>query len=178
MVVIGNPPYSGISQNMGNWISSLIEDYKYVDGVHFGERKHWLHDDYVKFIRLAEYMIEKNGEGVLGFISNHGYLDNPTFRGMRWHLLNTFDKIYVLDLHGNVKKKEVSPDGSPDKNVFDIQQGVAIIIGVKRKGAAREGEMAQVFHGDLWGTRKAKYEALYQGARSRFKWTKLEQKKT
>lgn len=161
MCVIGNPPYSGISQNMGEWITGMIEDYKYVDGVHFGERKHWLHDDYVKFIRLAEHMIEENGEGVLGFITNHGYLDNPTFRGMRWHLLKTFDKIYVLDLHGNAKKKEVSPDGSPDKNVFDIQQGVAIIIGVKRKGAAHEGELAQVFHSDLWGMRTAKHEALY-----------------
>ncbi len=101
MCVIGNPPYSGISHNNGAWITGLIEDYKYVDGVHFGERKHWLQDDYVKFIRFAEAMIEKNGEGVLGFISNHGYLDNPTFRGMRWHLMNSFDRIHVLDLHGN-----------------------------------------------------------------------------
>jgi predicted helicase len=141
MCVIGNPPYSGISQNMGGWISGLIEDYKYIDGEHFGERKHWLHDDYVKFIRLSEHLIEKNGEGVLGFITNHGYLDNPTFRGMRWHLLNTFDKVYVLDLHGNSKKKEVTPEGETDKNVFDIQQGVAIIIALKKareiKGACR-----------------------------------------
>ena len=105
MCVIGNPPYSGISQNNGDWITNLIEDYKYVDGKHFGERKHWLHDDYVKFIRMSEEMIAKNPSGgVLGFITNHGYLDNPTFRGMRWHLLKTFDKIWVLDLHGNAKK--------------------------------------------------------------------------
>lgn len=161
MCVIGNPPYSGISQNMGPWISGLIDDYKYVDGEHFGERKHWLHDDYVKFIRFGEHMIEKNGEGVLGFITNHGYLDNPTFRGMRWHLLNTFDSIYVLDLHGNAKKNEVSPDGSADKNVFDIQQGVAIIIAVKKKATAGEDKpLATVFHGDLWGTRSQKYDAL------------------
>ncbi|WP_417483796.1 type ISP restriction/modification enzyme [Maricaulis salignorans] len=158
MVVMGNPPYSGISQNMGAWISGLIAEYKYVDGVHFGERKHWLHDDYVKFIRFAEHMIEKNGEGVVGFITNHGYLDNPTFRGMRWHLLSTFDKIYVLDLHGNAKKHEVAPDGRPDKNVFDIQQGVAIIIAVKSRNEAQRN--AQVYHGDLWGTRSAKYKAL------------------
>lgn len=158
MCVIGNPPYSGISQNMGPWISGLIDDYKYVDGEHFGERKHWLHDDYVKFIRFAEHLIEKNGEGVLGFITNHGYLDNPTFRGMRWHLMKTFDKIYVLDLHGNSKKKEVSPDGSPDKNVFDIQQGVAIIIGVKKK--ATDGGPAKIVHKELWGTRSVKYESL------------------
>jgi len=158
MCVIGNPPYSGISQNMGDWISDLIEDYKYVDGKHFGERKHWLHDDYVKFIRLSESLIEKNGEGVLGFITNHGYLDNPTFRGMRWHLLNTFDRIHVLDLHGNSNRKEVTPEGKPDKNVFDIQQGVAIILAVKT-GQEKTG-LAEVFHGDLWGTRESKYDAL------------------
>jgi len=162
MCVIGNPPYSGISQNMGDWIVDLIEDYKYVDGEHFGERKHWLHDDYVKFIRLAEHLIEKNGEGVLGFITNHGYLDNPTFRGMRWHLLKSFDKIWVLDLHGNAKKKEVTPDGSPDKNVFDIQQGVALIIAMKKRHAkGTKKKLAAVWHGDLWGSRKEKYEALW-----------------
>ena len=165
MCVIGNPPYSGISQNNGDWITGLIEDYKYVDGVHFGERKHWLQDDYVKFIRFAESMIAKNGEGVLGFITNHGYLDNPTFRGMRWHLMNTFDRIYVLDLHGNAKKKEVSPDGSPDKNVFDIMQGVAIIIAVKRKHLGKQPKpLADVQHGDLWGAREAKYTALWEGS--------------
>jgi type I restriction-modification system DNA methylase subunit len=162
MCVVGNPPYSGISHNMGEWISGLIEDYKYVDGKHFGERKHWLHDDYVKFIRLSESLIEKNGEGVLGFITNHGYLDNPTFRGMRWHLLKTFDKIHVIDLHGNANKKEVTPEGKPDKNVFDIQQGVAIIIAVKTGAKPKKG-LAQVCHGELWGTREGKYKALSEG---------------
>ncbi|MCA3313041.1 MAG: N-6 DNA methylase [Roseomonas sp.] len=161
MCVIGNPPYSGISQNMGEWITRLIENYKYVDGVHFGERKHWLHDDYVKFIRLSESLIEKNGEGILGFITNHGYLDNPTFRGMRWHLLNTFDKVYVLDLHGNANKKEITPEGTPDKNVFDIQQGVAIIIAVRK--SKKKKELAEVWRGDLWGTRQAKYTSLGAG---------------
>ncbi len=163
MCVIGNPPYSGISQNMGDWIVDKIEDYKYVDGVHFGERKHWLHDDYVKFIRLAEHMIEKNGEGILGFITNHGYLDNPTFRGMRWHLLQTFDKIYVLDLHGNAKKQQTGPDGQSDVNVFDIMQGVAIIVGVKRRRNQAEGKaLANVFHGDLWGSRAAKKRGVVE----------------
>ena len=161
MCVIGNPPYSGISHNTGDWITRLIEDYKYVDGVHFGERKHWLQDDYVKFIRLSESLIEKNGEGILGFISNHGYLDNPTFRGMRCHLLNTFDHIHVIDLHGNANKKEVTPEGKPDKNVFDIQQGVAIIIAVKT-GQKKAG-LAEVWHGDLWGTREGKYASLEAG---------------
>jgi predicted helicase len=162
MCVIGNPPYSGISHNMGKWITDLIEDYKYVDGVHFGERKHWLHDDYVKFIRLAESMIEKTGEGLVGMITNHGYLDNPTFRGMRWHLLNTFDKIYILDLHGNSKKKEVAPDGSADKNVFDIMQGVSVIVALKHKQS--QPGLARVFRGDLWGTRTIKYETLFNNS--------------
>tara|TARA_R110002012_G_scaffold287504_1_gene479897 strand:- start:1462 stop:4599 length:3138 start_codon:yes stop_codon:yes gene_type:complete len=165
MCVIGNPPYSGISHNMGDWITNLIEDYKYVDGVHFGERRHWLHDDYVKFIRLSESLIEKNGEGILGFITNHGYLDNPTFRGMRWHLLNTFDRIHVLDLHGNANKKEVTPEGKPDKNVFDIRQGVAVIIAVK-VGQKKKG-LAEVWHGDSWGTRQEKYDRLEHGLRIR-----------
>jgi predicted helicase len=118
----------------------------------------------VKFIRLAEHMIEQNGEGVLGFITNHGYLDNPTFRGMRWHLMQTFDRIHVLDLHGNANKKEISPDGAPDKNVFDIMQGVAIIIAVKhrRKGKAPK-PLGEVRHGEMWGTREGKYAQLWDG---------------
>ena len=125
---------------------------------HFNERKHWLHDAYVKFIRLSEHLIEKNGEGVLGFITNHGYLDNPTFRGMRWHLMQTFDAIYVLDLHGNANKKEVTPEGKPDKNVFDIRQGVSVMIAVKKRSATGT---AKVYHGELWGDRKSKYDALW-----------------
>ena len=166
MCVIGNPPYSGESANKGDWIMGLMEAYKKEPGgkERLKERNpKWINDDYVKFIRFAEHMIEKTGEGILGFITNHGYLDNPTFRGMRWHLLKTFDKIYVLDLHGNSKKKEVSPDGGADKNVFDIMQGVAIIIGVKRsKTAGQQNDLAEVWHGDLWGGRTAKNEALWQ----------------
>ena len=128
MCVIGNPPYNARSANTGDWITDKIEDYKYVDGEHFGEGKHWLHDDYVKFIRLAEYMIERNGDGILAFITNHGYLDNPTFRGMRYHLLETFDKVFILDLHGNSNKKESSPSGASDQNVFGIQQGCRLSL--------------------------------------------------
>jgi predicted helicase len=160
MVVLGNPPYSGISTNKGDWITGLIEDYKYVDGEHFGERKHWLHDDYVKFIRLGEHLIEKTGNGVLAYINNHSFLDNPTFRGMRWHLLNTFDKIYVIDLHGNSTKKEVAPDGSKDDNVFDIKQGVSINIFV-RTADKKKGQLGKVYHSQLWGAREAKYRVLH-----------------
>src|SRR5690554_5134499 len=159
MCVIGNPPYSGISSNNGEWISNLIEDYKYVDGVHFNERKHWLNDDYVKFLRYGQHFIEKNGSGVLAYINPHGFLDNPTFRGMRWNLLKTYDKIYTLDLHGNSKKKETATDGSADVNVFDIQQGVSINIFVKT-GKKKANELGKVFHYDLYGKREAKYDFL------------------
>ena len=159
MVVIGNPPYSGISANNFEWIMRLIEDYKYVNGVHFNERKHWLNDDYVKFIRLGQSFVDKNNEGVLAYINNHSFLDNPTFRGMRWSLMQSFDKIYIIDLHGNSKKKEVCPDGSKDENVFDIQQGVSINIFIKN-GKKRKGELAEVFHYDLYGKRQDKYDYL------------------
>ncbi len=159
MCVIGNPPYSGISSNNGEWISNLIEDYKYVDGVHFNERKHWLNDDYVKFLRYGQHFIEKNGSGVLAYINPHGFLDNPTFRGMRWHLLKTYDKIYTIDLHGNSKKKETAPDGSADVNVFDIQQGVSINVFVKT-GKKKANELGEVLHYDLYGKRELKYDFL------------------
>ncbi len=173
MCVIGNPPYSGISQNNGDWITRLIEDYKYVDGEHFGERKHWLQDDYVKFIRMAEHTIAQNPSGgVLGFITNHGYLDNPTFRAMRWHLLKSFDNIHVLNLHGNSNRKEKSPDGSADKNVFDIKQGVSLVVATRRSAQSKKG-FAKVFHADLWGTRKAKEGRLASSLQG-MKWQRLE----
>ena len=141
---------------------SLMEDYKKEPGgkLPLDERNpKWLNDDYVKFIRLAQYYIEKNGEGVIGFINPHGYLDNPTFRGMRWNLLKTFDKIYTIDLHGNSKKKEICPDGSKDENVFDIMQGVSINLFVKT-GKKDKDELGKVYHKDLYGLREDKYEFL------------------
>jgi len=162
MVVIGNPPYSGESQNKGKWIMSLMEDYKKEPGGKqpLDERNpKWLNDDYVKFIRLAQHYIEKKGEGIIGFINPHGYLDNPTFRGMRWNLLKTFDKIYTIDLHGNSKKKETCPDGSKDENVFDIMQGVSINLFVKT-GKKGKDELGKVYHKDLYGLRQQKYDVL------------------
>jgi len=158
MVVIGNPPYSGHSSNKGAWINGLMEVYKQSPELRKPAQAKWLSDDYVKFIRLSEHLIEKNGEGVLGFITNHAYLDNPTFLDMRHHLMRTFDRIHVLDLHGNSKKKEVTPEGESDKNVFDIMQGVAIIIAVKKTSTSKK--LAVVYHADLWGTRAAKYGTL------------------
>jgi predicted helicase len=163
MCVIGNPPYSGVSSNNGQWINALIEDYKYVDGEHFNERKHWLNDDYVKFLRYGEHFIEKNGSGIVAFINPHGFLDNPTFRGMRWHLLKTYDKIYTIDLHGNSKKKEKAPDGSVDSNVFDIQQGVSINLFIKTR-KKKSDALAKVYHYDLFGKRESKYEFLTENS--------------
>lgn len=134
LVVLGNPPYSGHSSNTGDWILDVIQEYYQVDGKPLGEKNSkWLQDDYVKFIRFSQWKIDQAGEGVLGFITNHSYLDNPTFRGMRQSLMNSFDEIYILDLHGNSLKKEKTPAGSKDENVFDIQQGVAVCFMIKYK---------------------------------------------
>lgn len=166
MVIIGNPPYSGESANKGEWIMKLMEDYKKEPG---GKEKlkernpKWINDDYVKFIRYGQHFIEKNGSGILAFINPHGFLDNPTFRGMRWNLLKTYDKIYTIDLHGNSKKKEVSPDGSVDQNVFDIMQGVSINLFIKT-GKKKETELGQVFHYDLFGKREVKYDFLIENS--------------
>ena len=175
MVVIGNPPYSGESANKGDWIMNLMKSYKEEPG---GNKKlqernpKWLNDDYVKFIRFGQYHIEKNGEGILAFINPHGFLDNPTFRGMRWQLLSCFDKIYTIDLHGNTKKKETAPDGSKDVNVFDIQQGVSINLFIKtnKKKAKQLGE---VYHYDLYGTRDSKYEFLLENSLKTIQFNKL-----
>jgi hypothetical protein len=155
-VVIGNPPYSGLSANMSEEAGRIIEPYKYINGVHFGERKHWLHDDYVKFFRLSETRVTASGVGVLGLITNHAFYDNPSFNGMRWNLLKSFDHIRLLDLHGNTMKREKNPDGSDDKNVFDIQQGVAISLFSKLPAQTER----VVTHGELWGTREKKYAVL------------------
>ncbi|MFH2103920.1 MAG: type ISP restriction/modification enzyme [Chloroflexota bacterium] len=204
MVVLGNPPYSGHSANASvdaqgkpNFIGKLLREYYFVDGAPLGERNpKWLQDDYVKFIRFGEWRIDKTGHGILAFITNHGYLDNPTFRGMRQHLMNTFDEIYVLDLHGNSKKKERTPEGGKDENVFDIQQGVAILLAIKNpsrpsdtlpKSAAkimeankttdadlgRAGE-GSVFHASLWGLRDEKYAFLQASDVAQVEWTELQ----
>jgi predicted helicase len=157
MVVLGNPPYSGISANRGKWITRLVQDYREVDGRPLGEKKVWLADDYVKFLRFAQWRIAQTGQGIVAMITNHGFLDNPTFRGMRQSLLRDFDEIYVFNLHGSTKKRQRPSDGGKDENVFDIQQGVAITIFVRRP--EHDGQAA-VRYADLWGTRAAKYERL------------------
>jgi len=219
LVILGNPPYSGISANLsekemtitkGNtyvtnyqiqedkvnsyyklisqtkkagreikvkqktWIGELIEHYKIIDGQWLKEKNpKWLQDDYVKFIRFAQWKINQAGEGVLGFITNHSYLDNPTFRGMRQSLMSSFNEIYILDLHGNSLKKEKCPDGSKDENVFDIQQGVAIALFIKKQDEKKE---ANVYHSEIWGLRKKKNDWLSKNDVKTATWRKLSPK--
>jgi type I restriction-modification system DNA methylase subunit len=199
LVIIGNPPYSGISLNPSEqiqqikkgekyvtkyywneekgcvdkkyttvltkdtkkkqktFIGDILMDYYFVDGNPLGERNpKWLQDDYVKFLRVAQWKIQKAGFGIIGMITNHSYLDNPTFRGMRQSLMNTFNEIYILNLHGNSLKKETTPDGGKDENVFDIRQGTAIALFVRQK----EKNGCKVFHSDLYGLREVKYDWL------------------
>jgi predicted helicase len=164
LVILGNPPYSGHSANSNEWTEKLLKEnidgaqsYYEVDGEPLGEKNpKWLQDDYVKFLRFDQWKISKAGEGIVGMITNHSYLDNPTFRGMRQSLLKSFNEIYIIDLHGNTKKKETAPDGSKDENVFDIQQGVAIAIMVKKKN----GKGCKVYHHDIFGLREDKYKWL------------------
>jgi predicted helicase len=179
IAIIGNPPYSGTSQNpskIGNkeeesyefkrdkkvvknltWIGSQIENYKWNGEKKLDEKNpKWLQDDYVKFIRFAQYQIDSKEKGIVSYIVPHGFLDNPTFRYMRKSLLDSFSKIYLIDLHGNSTKKEKTPEGGKDENVFDIKQGVTLMFLVKKE----KSEGCKVFHGDLWGLRKEKFQKL------------------
>jgi predicted helicase len=187
LVITGNPPYSGHSKNPSErkvvdttnsqkirikrektFIGDLIETYKHVDGEKLKENSKWLQNDYVKFIRFAQWKMESVEEGIVGIITDHSFLDNPTFRGMRQSLMQSFNQIYLLDLHGNARKKEKTPEGSKDENVFDIEQGVAISLLVKQKGLSRA-----IYHADLWGMRKDKYRALLEAKRDSLEWQKL-----
>jgi predicted helicase len=166
-----------------NFIGRLLHDYYFVDETPLGEKNpKWLQDDYVKFTRLAEHLIAQSGQGIVAFITNHGYLDNPTFKGMRRHLMRTFDEVRVLDLHGNSKKKEHGPNGGKEENVFDIQQGVAICFLIRKPGSTlpldREGKRkdkssGRVFHAELWGTRDSKYATLEAATVENIAWHEI-----
>ena len=171
MCVIGNPPYAISSTNKGDWIQNLLTDYK----KNLNERKINLDDDYIKFIRYGQYFINKNGEGILAYISNNSFIDGITHRQMRKNLLKTFDKVYILDLHGSAKKNETTNDGGKDENVFDIQQGVSINIFVKT-GKKKKNELGKIFHSDLLGKRGLKYTQLSENSVSSLKWNQLKNK--
>jgi len=178
LVILGNPPYSGISANTNEWTERLLKEdidgtqsYYKVDGQPLGERNpKWLQDDYVKFLRFAQWKIQTSGYGIVGMITNHSYLDNPTFRGMRQSLMKTFDEIYILNLHGNSLKRETTPTGSKDENVFDIRQGVAIAIFIKNK----EQKKSKVYYTDLYGMRDEKYDWLENHKFSKNIYTKIQ----
>ncbi|MFA7543023.1 MAG: type ISP restriction/modification enzyme, partial [Candidatus Cloacimonadaceae bacterium] len=178
---LGNPPYSGTGQNKNAWTEQLLktdldgaQSYYTVDNAALGGMNpKWLQDDYVKFLRFAQWKIHTAGKGIVGMITNHSYLDNLTFRGMRQSLMKTFDEIYVLNLHGNTRRREHCPDGSVDDNVFDIKVGTAIILMIKKEAHkalpdpalvdnnhVQNSELARVFHQDLYGLRQTKYDWL------------------
>ena len=160
-VVIGNPPYAGHSRNnQVPWIVDKVYDYKrnYPNLQKPGQAK-WLQDDYVKFLRLAEWEIARSTSGVLGFITNHAWLDNPTFRGMRKHLLEGLDLRTILDLHGNANKRETAADGGSDENVFEIKQGVAISVLAKRPSPVFD-EKWVIQRSDLLGVDAFKFDTL------------------
>ena len=170
-VVLGNPPYRGHSANRGRWITDLLHGYRLadgreddgyyrVDGHGLGERNpKWLQDDAVKFLRLAQWHVDRAGQGLVAYVLSHNVLDAPTLRGVRASLLRTFDEVYALDLHGNGRKRERQPDDRPDGNVFrGVAQGIAVLLLVKRPGLAR-----RVLRADLYGEREAKLQALHQG---------------
>ncbi|HQF21749.1 MAG TPA: N-6 DNA methylase, partial [Kiritimatiellia bacterium] len=169
MVVLGNPPYAVSSSNRSDWIQTLIADYK----KNLNEKKLNLDDDYIKFIRMGQHYVEKNGQGILAYISNNSFIDGITHRQMRRSLMEAFDDIYILDLHGSAKKKETAPDGSKDENVFDIMTGVSINLFVKT-GKKSAGQLANVHHHELFGRREKKYAALESADFYALPWAKLE----
>ena len=179
LVILGNPPYPRNSANPSHdgegqltFIGKRIEDYKQIDGEPLGEKNaKALQADYVKFIRWAQWRIDRNGEGIIGYIVNNSFLDGPMFRGMRQHLLNSFNAIYLLNLHGSIVKQEAVPEGRADQNVFDIRVGVTLLLCIKRRnnlGAAK------VYYADLWGNRAEKYKALSETDVQTTEWQDLQ----
>jgi predicted helicase len=168
MVVMGNPPYSINTTNKSKWIEELISEYK----KNLNERKLNLDDDYIKFIRFGQYFIDKNGSGILAYISNNSFIDGITHRKMRLHLLQSFDKIYILDLHGNSRKKELTLDGSVDQNVFDIMAGVSINLFIKTN-KKEKNELGNVYQSDIYGKREFKYQQLSNNSLKDINWLSL-----
>ena len=162
-VVLGNPPYSGRSWNLTPELRRLVEPYRYVAGRKIQEKgalqlEKSIQEDYIKFFRLAQTCVDRSGVGLVGLVTSHGFLDNPTLRGMRYSLIHSFDHIQILDLHGNVSRREQAPDGSHDDNVFDIKKTGAAITMMIRSRTAPAPSVVKVE--DLWGSRAHKYPWL------------------
>ena len=179
LVILGNPPYSRHSVNPSRdskgqltFIGQLIEDYRKIDGEPLDEAtSKALQDDYVKFIRWAQWRIDKNGEGITGYIVNFSFINGPTFRGMRKSLLESFNTIYILNLHGSARIQEIVPGGETDENVFDIIQGVCILLCVKEQD---NPEAAKVYYADIWGRRDEKYKILSETGVESTEWSDLQ----
>jgi predicted helicase len=179
MCVIGNPPYSIMSGNLREEQVALVQPYRSVDGVRIKEKgmlqfEKNINNDYIKFLSLGEKLIHKNGFGILAYITSHGYLKSSSFRGLRSHLLETFHRVLVIDLHGNSEIREVAPNNIPDKNVFDIKQGVAIIIGIRRDSAHKK--KGTISFTEMWGTRSSKYDRLSISSLGDLDWVDCEAK--
>jgi predicted helicase len=155
-VIIGNPPYAGISVNMSDHAQKLVDRYRFIAGDRIDEVKLWLQNDYIKFIALAQGIVERSAVGVWGFITDNSYLDGPTFRGVRFGLAETFKNLRVLDLHGSAKRRNKTELGTVDENVFDITQGVSIVIGV----ATNTKTACPPCYADITGSRDEKYALL------------------
>lgn len=169
LVITGNPPYSKKSKNNGDWIVNLVDSYKLIDGKRSKEKQNWYRDDYIKFIRFAQDKMDKVDEGIVAVITNHSFLSNITMPGMRQSLLNSFDQLYVINLHGSAKKEESLPDGfAKDENVFDIEQGVSMSFFIKKKGLPKK-----VFYADFWGSRKEKYQRSLNESIASIQWQEL-----
>ncbi|MDE0011422.1 MAG: N-6 DNA methylase [Candidatus Poribacteria bacterium] len=178
LVILGNPPYPQDSANPSReggkltFIGELIEDYRRVDEEPLGDKNSKvLQSDYVKFIRWAQWRIDRNGEGVIGYIVNNSFLDGPTFRGMRSSILNSFNAIYLLNLHGSSRITEIVPEAEKDENVFDISQGVSILLCVKKRYNISP---AKVYYADMWGLREDKYKALSETDVQTTEWNELQ----
>ncbi len=170
-VVIGNPPYAGVSANHGEWITGLIDAYRFVDGQPLKEKKVWLKNDYVKFLRLSQLTVDTSGSGIVGMITDHSYLDSPTFRGLRNSLLRSFTDVRLLNLHGNSKRRESTPSGGSDENVFDITQGVSIGLFIQNERKDRSS-----LYADVWGERPQKYAKLLSTTVSNTDWISISPK--
>ncbi|MEW6189552.1 MAG: type ISP restriction/modification enzyme [Actinomycetota bacterium] len=169
LVILGNPPYSVSSENKSEFIEKLMEDYK--EDVRDERNIQPLSDDYIKFIRFAHWKIDQAGNGIIGYISNNSYLSGVIHRGIRRKLFETFDEIYILNLHGSSRIREKTPEGGKDENVFDIQQGVTIVLYVKLE---KPLEQKKVYYADLWGVRSEKYGYLFENDVCTTKWQELE----
>ena len=172
LVIMGNPPYNSKSEeiNRKDWIMDKLKDYK----ENLNEKNINLEDDYIKFIRFAHWKMEKIKKGIIGIVVNNSFINGLTHREMRRKLMQTFDEIYILDLHGNVNKGERCPDGSMDFNIFNIKNvGVCIALFVKT-GKKID---SKVYFKEIFGSQEYKKNYLVDKSIADEKWIALKDDK-